>query len=485
MRGSKLFLFLEGLICIAILPRLFTGCVGGELSESESFFKFISAVDSQNVLRIGWNGNLPHPCSYNLKGIKCNLHATNIVGIRLENMNLSGIIDAESLCKLRHLRVVSLAKNLIQGRIPNSISNCRRLTYLNLSSNLLSGAVPLALTKLKHLKTLDISNNHFAGTSPDNFKQEIKYFDKYVVETSSSEINRASTVEARGLEDTQPPSVHNMSEHGEKRHWFRNWMTIIPLAAGIGLVVLIAYCMGKKSAQIARDREILKALQDSPSKSPPRVMDIEEVRPEVRRSELVFFVNENEKFKLDDLLEATADLRSQTICSSLFMDPLISECGYSKFLDPKKTCLFSSNGYTAPEKTVSEQGDVFSFGVILLELLTGKTVEKTGIDLPKWVKAMVREEWTGEVFDKEVAKAGRQWAFPLLNVALKCVSNSPDDRPTMAEVLERIEEVVNGNDERDRDHSNSSFSSMESIPHDSCLLHTVIQENWDTPRSSY
>lgn len=166
-------------------------------------------------------------------------------------------------------------------------------------------------------------------------------------------------------------------------------------------------------------------------------------------------------------------------------DPLISECGYSKFLDPKKTCLFSSNGYTAPEKTVSEQGDVFSFGVILLELLTGKTVEKTGIDLPKWVKAMVREEWTGEVFDKEVAKAGRQWAFPLLNVALKCVSNSPDDRPTMAEVLERIEEVVDGNDERDRDHSISSFSSMESIPHDSCLLHTVIQENWDTPRSSY
>lgn len=329
MRGSKLFLFLEGLICIAILPPLFTGCVGGELSESESFLKFIRAVDSQNVLRIGWNGNLPHPCSYNLKGIKCNLHATNIVGIRLENMNLGGIIDAESLCKLRHLRVVSLAKNLIQGRIPNSISNCRRLTYLNLSSNLLSGAVPLALTKLKHLKTLDISNNHFAATSPDNFRQEIKYFDKYVVETSSSEINRASTVEARGLEDTQPPSVHNMSEHGEKRHWFRNWMTIIPLAAGICLVVLIAYCMGKKSAQIARDREILKALQDSPSKSPPRVMDIEEVRPEVRRSELVFFVNENEKFKLDDLLEATADLRSQTICSSLFMVRLKNSAVYA------------------------------------------------------------------------------------------------------------------------------------------------------------
>lgn len=330
MRGSKLFLFLERIICIAILPHMFTGCVGGELSESESFFKFIRAVDSQNVLRIGLNGNLPHPCSYNLKGIiKCNLHATNIVGIRLENMNLSGKIDAESLCNLRNLQVVSLAKNLIQGHIPNSISNCRRLTYLNLSSNLLSGTVPFALNKLKHLKTLDISNNHFAGSSPDNFKQEIKYFDKYVVETSLSEINRASMVKASGSEDAQPPSVHNNTEYGEKRYWFRNWMTIIPLVVGIGLVVLIAYCMGKKAAHIAREREILKAIQDSPSQSTPRVMDIEEVRPEVRRSELVFFVNENERFKLDDLLEATADLRSQTICSSLFMVRLKNSAVYA------------------------------------------------------------------------------------------------------------------------------------------------------------
>lgn len=168
-------------------------------------------------------------------------------------------------------------------------------------------------------------------------------------------------------------------------------------------------------------------------------------------------------------------------------DPLISEYGFSKFLDPKKNSIFSSCGYTAPEKALSEQGDVYSFGVILLELLTGKTVEKTGIDLPKWVKAMVREEWTGEVFDKEVTKAGKQWAFPLLNVALKCVSNCPDDRPTTAEVLEKIEEVVNGNDDHDHDHDHSisSFSSMESCQQDSCLLHTVIQENWDTPGSNY
>ena len=124
-------------------------------------------------------------------------------------------------------------------------------------------------------------------------------------------------------------------------------------------------------------------------------------------------------------------------------------------MDPKKVWSFSSNGYAAPEKILSEQGDVFSFGIIMLELLTGKTV-KSGIDLPKWVRSIVREEWTGEVFDREFNHAARQYAFPLLNISLKCVSKSPEERPAMGEVMEKIEEVVNANEE-------FTISSMGSI----------------------
>ncbi|GLT56994.1 hypothetical protein SLA2020_300020 [Shorea laevis] len=93
---------------------------------------------------------------------------------------------------------------------------------------------------------------------------------------------------------------------------------------------------------------------------------------------------------------------------------------------------------------------------------------------------MVREEWTGEVFDKEVNREAIQWAFPLLNLALKCTPHSPQDRPTMAEVVEKIEEVSNMHEE----HSISSMSSWESSQHDCCLLHTVIPETWDTPGSN-
>lgn len=140
-------------------------------------------------------------------------------------------------------------------------------------------------------------------------------------------------------------------------------------------------------------------------------------------------------------------------------EPLISECGYIKFLEPSTASLFDSNGYTAPEKKLTEQADVYSFGVVLLELLTGKIVEKSGLDLPKWVKSMVREEWTGEVFDKEVG-GFEAFAFPMLNIALKCVERKPDDRPSIAEVLDKIEEIVNVLE----DISPLSVTSYESTP---------------------
>eukprot|EP00252_Welwitschia_mirabilis_P015161 TRINITY_DN3335_c0_g1_i1.p1 TRINITY_DN3335_c0_g1~~TRINITY_DN3335_c0_g1_i1.p1 ORF type:complete len:647 (-),score=89.42 TRINITY_DN3335_c0_g1_i1:196-2136(-) len=109
-------------------------------------------------------------------------------------------------------------------------------------------------------------------------------------------------------------------------------------------------------------------------------------------------------------------------------------------------------GYRAPEVTdarkISQKADVYSFGVLLLELLTGKapnhgSSNDDGVDLPRWVQSIVREEWTAEVFDVELLRnqEHEEEMVQLLQTAIDCVAPFPDQRPTISEVVRRIEAV--------------------------------------------
>ncbi|KAJ7950049.1 Receptor-like kinase [Quillaja saponaria] len=109
-----------------------------------------------------------------------------------------------------------------------------------------------------------------------------------------------------------------------------------------------------------------------------------------------------------------------------------------------------SLGYNAPElskiKKPNTKTDVYSLGVIILELLTGKSpAEPTnGLDLPQWVASIVKEEWTNEVFDLELMRDATTIGDELLNtlkLALHCVDPSPSARPEAQQVLQKLEEI--------------------------------------------
>ncbi|XP_002989764.2 probable leucine-rich repeat receptor-like protein kinase At1g68400 [Selaginella moellendorffii] len=110
----------------------------------------------------------------------------------------------------------------------------------------------------------------------------------------------------------------------------------------------------------------------------------------------------------------------------------------------------ASDGYRAPEmfvaKKVTHKADVYSFGVMLLELLTGRVAARQGssVDLPRWVNSTVREEWTAEVFDYELVTYRRnseEEMVYLLRIALDCVASNPEQRPKMAQVVKLIEDI--------------------------------------------
>jgi hypothetical protein len=67
------------------------------------------------------------------------------------------------------------------------------------------------------------------------------------------------------------------------------------------------------------------------------------------------------------------------------------------------------------------------------------------LDLPDYVAGIVKENWTAEVFDLELLKGpyapSEEELMTALQLAMRCVTNPPSDRPEMDEVLRNLEEL--------------------------------------------
>ncbi|XP_010926113.1 probable inactive receptor kinase At1g48480 [Elaeis guineensis] len=145
------------------------------------------------------------------------------------------------------------------------------------------------------------------------------------------------------------------------------------------------------------------------------------------------------------------NIKSSNILLTKSYEARVSDHGLAHLVGPTLTTTRIA-GYRAPEVTdaqkVSQKADVYSFGVLLLELLTGKApaqafLNDEGVDLPRWVQSVVREEWTSEVFDLELLRYqnAEEQMVQLLQLAIDCAAQYPDKRPTISEVVVRIEEI--------------------------------------------
>ncbi|CAN0880412.1 LRR receptor-like serine/threonine-protein kinase EFR [Linum grandiflorum] len=90
----------------------------------------------------------------------------NLQRLELGKNQLQGRIPP-FLCNVSQLFELNISHNLLQGDLPPSIGSCQKLTTLDVSGNQLTGAIPVEILRISSLSnTLNLSRNSFTGHLP-------------------------------------------------------------------------------------------------------------------------------------------------------------------------------------------------------------------------------------------------------------------------------------------------------------------------------
>ncbi|GAB2234471.1 hypothetical protein Drorol1_Dr00003725 [Drosera rotundifolia] len=144
------------------------------------------------------------------------------------------------------------------------------------------------------------------------------------------------------------------------------------------------------------------------------------------------------------------DVKSNNILLNADFEARIADFGLARMMNRKNetvTMVAGSYGYIAPEygytMKVDEKVDVYSYGVVLLELLTGKQALEPcfgeSTDVVEWVRRKIQSNQPlVVVLDPSVCgncKHVQEEMLLVLRIALICTAKLPRDRPSMRDVI--------------------------------------------------
>ncbi|CAG7878013.1 unnamed protein product [Brassica rapa] len=98
------------------------------------------------------------------------------------------------------------------------------------------------------------------------------------------------------------------------------------------------------------------------------------------------------------------------------------------------------------ERSLDVKGDVYDFGVVLLEILTGRKRYDRDCDPPEiveWAVPVIREGKAAAILDKYIALPRNvEPLLKLADVAELCVREDPSQRPTMSELVNLLDQFA-------------------------------------------
>ncbi|KAI7982829.1 putative LRR receptor-like serine/threonine-protein kinase [Camellia lanceoleosa] len=102
-------------------------------------------------------------------------------------------------------------------------------------------------------------------------------------------------------------------------------------------------------------------------------------------------------------------------------------------------------GYVDPEyfltHKLTDKSDVYSLGVVFLELLTGMHPISHGKNIVREVKVAYRFGMIFSVIDKKMGPYPSDCMERFVNLALQCCQDETDNRPSMSEVVRELESI--------------------------------------------
>ncbi|KAL3533016.1 hypothetical protein ACH5RR_006537 [Cinchona calisaya] len=411
----------------------------------------------------------------------------------LSNNSLSGSIPSE-FGNVLHLGLLDLSKNKLSGTIPDSFANLSQLRRLFLYENHLSGTIPPSLGKCINLEILDLSHNRISGTIPsevaglNSLKLYLNLSSNHLdgpipLELSKMDMVLAIDLSSNNLSSTIPSQLGSCIALEHLNLSSNNLKGNLPASLGH-----LPYLKGLDVSFNQLTGEIPQSLEASTT------------LVQLNFSYNNFFGNVTNEGAFSSL-NISSFLGNPGLCGSLrgmpnchrkwarhfIMAMLVSIIitaiffivGYPIVLKSKfkrhlavnnakdNETSFSSTdgllcgsvGYIAPEygmgRRASTQGDVYSFGVLLLEIVTGKrptdVLFQEGSSLHEWIKSFYPNKLQ-PIVEEAIARFSpsdtpitynqrKKWGnviLEMIELGLICTQYNPSTRPTMLDIAHEV-----------------------------------------------
>ncbi|KAG1364397.1 putative leucine-rich repeat receptor-like serine/threonine-protein kinase [Cocos nucifera] len=400
-----------------------------------------------------------------------------------------------------------LSNNFLSGAIPPELGNISSIGLLDLSNNKLSGEIPRSLGNLSLISEIHLQKNQLNGEIPASLerKTQRRIFrgrdDTFgsswlVLKSSFPRITYRELVKATGEFDQD--RLIGSGSYGRVYKGVLRDGTIVA-------VKVLRLQTGNSTKSFNRECQVLKRIRH---RNLMRIITACS-RPDFKALVLPFMANGSlESFLYSgsselsliqrvnicsDIAEGIAylhhhspvkvihrDLKPSNVLLNDDMTAVVSDFGIARLVMnagvgnttgaddmgcSTANMLRGSIGYIAPEygfgSDASTRGDVYSFGVLVLEMVTRKRptdeMFKGGLSLPNWVKS----HYTGRVetvIDASLVTAVKNETYEvkrmsevaigeLVDLGLLCTQESPSSRPTMldaADDLGRLKRYLSG-----------------------------------------